>query len=261
MDLGQNFLVDGNVKSKIVNLLSDTRASCVFEIGTGHGELTEELCKVSEKVVSIEIDSVLFDYSSLRFGSFSGVEIVNADFMSLDLDKFVNSKFGSKKVSVCANIPYYITSQIVMRLLESERFSFIVLMVQKEAAERIICTPGERGCGAISAAVRYYSIPCYSFTVSKNCFRPRPKVDSAVITFSPVKRDDIKNRDIFFKVVRSAFSKRRKTVVNSISSSMGIDKGYILEILKSLGISENSRAENLTFENFVDISNLMGENN
>ena len=260
MNLGQNFLISSGIINKIVDkLLSCSCAECVLEIGTGHGELTSELANAYRKVVSVEVDKQLYEYSVQRFKEVNNLDIVNYDFMRLDLLRFVNDKFGSSDVLVCANIPYYITSPIVMSLLESERFSFIVLMMQKEAAERIVCEPGVRNCGAISVAVRYYSRPKYVFDVSKNCFVPRPDVDSAVVTFETFRRTDVLNKKIFFKVVRSSFAKRRKNILNSISAGMCIKKDDLMCILDSLGIDKNSRAENLTFQNFVDISNLMHE--
>lgn len=262
MNLGQNFLVDsGLITKKISDLLCSDRKVCTLEIGTGHGELTFELIKISSKVVSIEIDRKLYEYSKNRLESFNNVEIINADFMDLNLECFVDDKFGNHEVLVCANIPYYITSPIVMRLLESERFSLIVLMMQKEAAERIVCEPGEKNCGAISVAVRYYSRPKYEFDVSKNYFSPRPKVDSAVVSFAPFKRNDVLDKKKFFKIVRSAFEKRRKNILNSISSGLGIKKDSLNYILNYLRIDKNKRAENLSFQNFVDISNLMSEKN
>lgn len=260
MDLGQNFLVDsGLIVKRISGLLHSDFKRCVLEIGTGHGELTSELVNISDVVVSVEIDCELYEYSKNRFKSFDNLEIINDDFMKLDLDRLIDEKFGGSEAAVCANIPYYITSPIVMRLLESERFSLIVLMMQKEAAGRIVCRPGNKNCGAISVAVRYYSEPKYEFDVSRNYFSPRPKVDSAVVTFKPFKRNDVLDKKKFFRIVRSAFEKRRKNILNSISSGLGIKKNSLNCILDYLKIDKNKRAENLSFQNFVDISNLMSE--
>ena len=260
MDRGQNFLK--KINRKFMDHLQFCKDKYVLEIGTGHGELTSILCKFAAKVVSVELDKNLYNYSVKKFKDINNIELKNMDFMRIDLESFLEDEFDNQKdIVVCANIPYYITTPIIAKVLESERFSRVTLMMQKEVADKILSSPGSKNCSSLSVMVRYYSIPEFICDVPRYNFNPVPKVDSSVISFKTIKQHDVKSRKIFFDVVRASFSKRRKNVLNSISSGMRIAKNIVSNMLEILNLDVNKRAENLTFQNFVDISNLLSEKN
>ena len=230
----------------------------MLEIGPGIGVLTYELAKVSKKVVSIEIDSKLLPILNETLGEFNNIRIINDDVLKLDLNYLINEEFKGEEVSVCANLPYYITSPVIMKLLESKLpIRSITVMVQKEAADRICALPGTRESGAISIAVRYYCVPEILFKVSKGSFMPSPKVDSAVIRLNVLKNPavDVEDENLFFKVIKSAFMQRRKMILNSISSGFKIDKCIMNNILENLNISVFARPEQLNLKDFANISN------
>jgi 16S rRNA (adenine1518-N6/adenine1519-N6)-dimethyltransferase len=234
----------------------------VLEIGPGIGVLTKELCKVSKKVVAIELDSRLPELLAETLSEFSNVEIVSGDVLKLDLNKLIEEKFGGERICVCANLPYYITSPVVMALLERKLpIDKITVMVQKEAAERICAPIGSRECGAVSVAVRYYAEPKMQFKVSRGSFMPSPNVDSAVLTLNLRKTPEFSVADekTFFETVKAAFSMRRKTLSNCLSGIKGISKEEICEIMESVGISPQKRAEQLKMEEFVSLSGAIYE--
>jgi 16S rRNA (adenine1518-N6/adenine1519-N6)-dimethyltransferase len=248
--LGQNFLINPAVCSKITSV-SENYA---FEIGAGIGVLTKELAKTHKKVVCIEIDRSLEPILAETLAEYPNVEIIWGDVMKLDLKKILEEKFGKdSEIVCCANLPYYITSPVIMRLLE-ERLPLksITVMVQKEAAVRLCALPGTRDCGAVSVAVRYYSTPKKLFNVSRNSFIPAPNVDSSVIRLEVhgEKRTDIKDESYFFKIVRAAFSQRRKQLVNPLSGELNIPKETIKSALETCGLNPAARAEELTLENY-----------
>lgn len=255
--LGQNFLVEPAIPIKIADSVTD--ADGVIEIGPGAGVLTKELCERFEKVVAIELDKRLEPILNKTLSGYSNYEIIFEDVLKVDLKKVIEN-MGVKRVAVAANLPYYITSPVIMALLEQNLpLTSITVMVQKEAAERLTAKIPSRNVGAISYTVNYYSLPEYLFNVSRGCFMPPPNVDSAVIRFNllkeaPVKVNSEKN---FFKLIKGAFIHRRKTLVNSVSSETGIEKEKIVSALKELNLSPTVRAEALTLEDFANLSNIL----
>ncbi|MBK6088128.1 ribosomal RNA small subunit methyltransferase A [Ruminococcus sp. M6(2020)] len=233
----------------------------VIEIGPGIGVLTRELLQRADKVVAVELDKRLLPVLDETLGEFDNLKVVNADVLELDLHRLIEEEFDSMEVVVCANLPYYITSPVIMKLLEDKLpISTITVMVQKEAAVRLCAQPGTRDSSAITAAVRYYCDPELLFHVSAGSFMPAPKVDSAVIQLvlhEPAVHP--KNEKTFFAVIKGAFAQRRKTVLNSLSSSLSLDKNTVRDILKSAGVDENARAERLTLEHFSAISDAVDE--
>ena len=255
--LGQNFLVNPSVCPKMAQLSGADENTGVIEIGPGAGVLTAELARLSRKVVAVELDKRLLPVLDETLSEFDNVRVVNADAMKLDLARLIQDEFGGGEVVICANLPYYITSPILMRLLEEHLpVSSITVMVQKEAADRICASPGTRASGAISAAVHYYCEPEVLFKVSPGSFIPPPKVESAVIKLNILKEPPVKAADerLFFKIVRAAFLQRRKTLANSLSAGLSLPKQTVSEILLSAGIKPNARAEEMTMQQFADIT-------
>ena len=258
--LGQNFLVNPSVCPKMAELCGCSDNVGVIEIGPGAGVLTNELAKKSHKVIAIELDKRLLPVLSETLADHNNIKVISGDAMKLDLNDLISDEFGGGEVVVCANLPYYITSPMIMKLLEEKLpISSLTVMVQKEAADRICAEPGTRESGAISAAVHYYSSPELLFKVSKGSFMPAPKVDSAVIKLNilkepPVKLDDEKT---FFRIVKAAFSQRRKTLSNSLSSGLSMPKSDVSKLLSDVGIPANARAEEMTMQQLADISNAL----
>lgn len=259
--LGQNFLINPSVCPRMAEYSGADSGVGVIEIGPGIGVLTNELCKLADKVVAIELDKRLLPVLEETLGEYDNLKVVNADVLELDLHKLIKEEFDGMEIVVCANLPYYITSPVIMKLLEEKLpVKAITVMVQKEAAQRICAEVGSRQSGAVTVAVNFYAKPEMLFGVSAGSFMPAPKVDSAVIRLnvlpnSPVTVD---NEKTFFAVVKAAFSQRRKILANSLSSGLSIDKAKVLEILRECGIPENIRAEKLSLQNFADIANCLG---
>lgn len=232
----------------------------VLEIGAGIGVLTQELAKRASKVVCVEIDARLLPILDETLGEFENVTIVNQDVMKVDLHALLQEHFGDMPVVVCANLPYYITSPILMRLLE-ERLPIekITVMVQKEAAARICAQEGTRDIGALSMAVRYYSHPHVLFPVSRGSFMPAPDVDSAVIQLDVFSQPPITsiNEKALFALMKGAFSQRRKTLPNTLNSTLKIPKDEILDVLGQLQIKPTARAEELTLKQFGQIADIL----
>lgn len=255
--LGQNFLVNPSVCPRMAELSGAGDGVGVLEIGPGIGVLTQELCAVSDKVVAVEIDTRLVPVLEETLDGFSNFKLINADVMELDLNELINREFKGMKVVVCANLPYYITSPVIMKLLEDKLpIEAITVMVQKEAAQRICAEVGTRAGGSVTAAVNFYSEPELLFNVSAGSFMPAPKVDSAVIRLNVYKKPKyvLTDEEKFFKIIKAAFAQRRKTVANSISSTLGIDKTELIRMLGECGISPTARAENLTMDDFVALA-------
>ncbi len=251
--LGQNFLIDPEVCPQMANEAVSDGETGIIEIGAGVGVLTTELAKRAEKVVSIELDKRLLPILSKTLCDFDNVEIVNEDVLKVDLKRLIKEKFGDRKVSVCANLPYYITSPVIMKLLESKlEIEKIIVMVQKEAADRICAEVGDRDSGALTAAVNYYSKAEKLFFVPRESFIPSPKVDSEVISLRLLKESPVKPKDetVFWQTVKAAFAQRRKTAVNSLSAGLSIEKSAVSLILKECGFEENIRAERFTMNDF-----------
>ena len=255
--LGQNFLINPAVCPKIAELGGCKKGVCALEIGTGVGVLTRELAERCDKVVAVEIDRRLEPILKETLADYDNVEVAFADIMEIDAARLIEEKFGGSEAVVCANLPYYITSPVIMRVLESRLpVSAMTVMVQKEAADRICAKPGTRECGAISLAVSYYSEPKMLFGVSRGSFMPSPNVDSAVIRLD-IKRElplepDTEKR--LFRIIRAAFSQRRKQLVNPLSAELGKSKAEIAELLADCGIKTTARAEELTMEEFIGIA-------
>ena len=256
--LGQNFLVNPEVCPAMAESLNADDKTGVIEIGPGVGVLTRELCLRAGRVVAIELDKRLIPILDETLDEFDNVEVLNDDVMKLNLHQLIEEKFSScNSVKICANLPYYITSPIIMMLLESRLpIDEIVVMVQKEAGERLCAEVGTREAGAVTAAVNYYADSEILFDVGRESFMPSPKVDSVVIRLVIRKENKYKvsNEKRLFTVVKCAFSQRRKTAANSISNTMGVSKDRIFEVFDSLGIDRNIRAEKLTMNDFISIA-------
>lgn len=255
--LGQNFLINPSVCPRMAALSGAADCAGAVEVGPGIGVLTWELSQVAKKVVSIELDKRLLPVLDETLAGCDNVKILNADVMKLDLRRMIEEEFPGGEVAVCANLPYYITSPVIMRLLE-ERLpvTSITVMVQKEAAERLCAHPGERACGAVSAAVWYYAEPEILFQVSRGSFMPAPNVDSAVIRLR-IRRTppvEVADEPFFFRVVRAAFAQRRKTAVNSIANTLGRSKQAVAAAFDAAGVPQNARAEALTLEDFAALA-------
>lgn len=260
--LGQNFLINGSVCPRMAAECGAGECEGVIEVGPGIGVLTWELSQVAKKVTAIELDQRLFPVLEETLADCDNVKIVPGDVMKLDLHQLIQEEFGGGPVCVCANLPYYITSPVILRLLEEELpVTAITVMVQKEAAQRLCAPPGSRECGAVSVAVHYRSVPQVLFPVGRGSFMPPPNVDSAVIRLDLRKEPPVEVRDEewFFKVSRAAFAQRRKTAANSISATLGVPKSQVEETLTASGIPANIRAERLTLEQLAILSNgLLG---
>ena len=256
--LGQNFLINGSVCPRMAAECGAGECEGVIEVGPGIGVLTWELSQVAQKVAAIELDQRLFPVLEETLAGCDNVKIVPGDVMKLDLHQLIREEFGGGPVCVCANLPYYITSPVILRLLEEELpLTAITVMVQKEAAQRLCAPPGSRECGAVSVAVHYRSVPQVLFPVGRGSFMPPPKVDSAVIRLDLRKEPpvQVRDEDWFFKVSRAAFAQRRKTAANSISATLGVSKPQVEEALVSAGAPANVRAERLTLEQLAALAN------
>ena len=256
--LGQNFIIDPTVCPEMAAAALDENTGAL-EIGPGIGVLTAELARVAKKVVSIELDERLKPILKRTLAKFSNTEVVFGDAMKLDLKALIAEKFADcKRVVVCANLPYYITSPIIMGLLEAKLpLDSIVVMVQKEAGERLCARVGSRESGAVTVAANYYAESEILFEVGKDSFMPPPKVDSVVIRLKirenpPVK---VNSEADFFKLVKACFAQRRKTLSNTVSNSLGIEKEKIGEALQKLGLSPTVRSEQLTMEELAGLCN------
>lgn len=263
--LGQNFLIDERVLDTMIDAAEIDKDTSVLEIGPGFGTLTQRLCAAAKKVVSVEIDDSVIPVLRDNTAEFDNLEIVHADIMKTDVARLIEEKFGSgEKVKVAANLPYYITTPIIMMLLESSLpVSEIVIMIQKEVAQRLAALPGTKEYGAISAAVNFYSTPQLIAKVPRSSFIPQPKVESAVISLKmrsepPVEVSDVKK---YFTVVRAAFGQRRKTLPNALANSGAFakTKQEIADLLMQLGIDEKRRGETLTLEDFARIADKIYE--
>ena len=256
--MGQNFLINPNICPKMARSCGVTENDAVLEIGPGIGVLTFELASLANKVVSVELDKRLIPVLDETLHKFKNVKIINSDILKTDIKGLIDKEFPNQRVFVCANLPYYITSPVIMKLLEEKLpIESITVMVQKEAAERICAEPGSRNSGAISLAVRYYSDPKILFNVSRGSFLPAPNVDSAVIKLNLLKNPhvSVKNEKLLFDIIKASFSKRRKTILNSLSAGLSLPKKVISGVLDASNITNNLRAEQLTLEDFAVIAN------
>ncbi len=258
--LGQNFLINPTVCPRMAEASGAGECRGVIEVGPGIGVLTWELAQVAPKVAAIELDERLFPVLEETLSQCSNVTVVPGDVMKLDLHQLIDQEFDGGPVCVCANLPYYITSPVILRLLEEKLpLTSITVMVQKEAAQRLCAAPGTRECGAVSVAVHYRSKPQMLFSVGRGSFLPPPKVDSAVIRLDLLQEPpvQVEDEDWFFQVSRSAFAQRRKTAANSISATLHLPKLQVETALVAAGAQENVRAERLTLEQLGELSNQL----
>ncbi len=258
--LGQNFLINPSVCPRMAAACGAEGCAGVLEVGPGVGVLTRELSSTAKKVVSVELDHRLLPVLEETLSDCTNVEIVQGDILKLDLHRLIEEKLSGGPVCVCANLPYYITSPVIMALLEGGLpLTAVTVMVQKEAAARLCAPPGVRECGAVSVSVHYRSRPQVLFQVGRGSFMPPPNVDSSVIRFDmlPEPPVRVRNEDILFKVARGAFAQRRKTAANSLSGALRLPKGLIEGRLAEAGIPINARAEQLTLAQFGTLSDAL----
>lgn len=262
---GQNFLIDTHVLEKIVDEAGIDENDCVLEIGPGIGTMTQYLCERAGRVIAVEIDKALIPILNDTLSSYSNVEIINEDILKVDITNLCNKYNNGRPIKVVANLPYYITTPIIMGLFESGcPLESITIMVQKEVADRMKCGPGSKDYGALSLAVQFYSNPEIVANVSPESFIPKPGVGSTVIRLTrypkpPVEVDDEK---YMFKLIRAAFNMRRKTMVNSLmSGNLGLTKEEILSAIDKLNLSPQVRGEALTLNEFAALSNILSKAN
>ncbi len=264
---GQNFLTDEHVLDKIIDASLVDETDGVIEIGPGIGTMTQRLCERAARVVAIEIDKELIPILNDTLSSYDNIRIINADVMKTDLAGLIAGEFSGMKVKVVANLPYYITTPIVMSLLEQRLpIESVTVMVQKEVADRMRAVPGSKDYGALSLAVQYYSDTYIAANVPPNCFMPRPKVGSSVIRLTIVKNPKVRPVDekLMFELIRAAFNQRRKTLVNAVSNYSGLSysKEDVIRALDALGMDSAVRGEALDLEQFAELSNcLSGQEN
>lgn len=255
---GQNFLIDAHVLEKIVDAAEITKDDCVLEIGPGIGTMTQYLCERAGWVFAVEIDKNLIPILEDTLSEYDNVKVINEDVLKLDIQKLADEENGGKPIKVVANLPYYITTPIVMGLLEGGvPLKSITMMIQKEVADRMQVGPGTKDYGALSLAVQYYSKPSVICQVSPECFIPKPGVGSSVIRLEcyDVPPVEVRNEKNMFKLIRAAFNQRRKTLTNAISNGgLGISREQCAEALRNLGLSGTIRGEALTLEQFAGLS-------
>ena len=262
---GQNFLIDGNIVSNIVKNAGITKEDTVLEIGPGIGTMTQVLCEQAKNVIAVEIDKRLIDVLAFTLRDYDNVTVINSDILKCNIEELCKQYSSNGRLKVVANLPYYITTPIIMELLEKNNNSVIesiTVMIQKEVAERLGAEPGNKDYGAITLSINYYSDANIVMTVPASCFMPRPNVDSAVIRMDIYDKPPVATKDEvkMFKVIKAAFSQRRKTLVNSVSSSTDIAKETILKSLNEMGLSESVSGETLSLEQFAELSDRIIEN-
>lgn len=259
---GQNFLIDTSVLDRIISAAEITKDDCVLEIGPGIGTMTQYLAESAREVVAVEIDKNLIPILGETLAEYENVTILNEDILKVDVNKIVEEKNGGRPIKVVANLPYYITTPIIMGLFENHiPLKSITIMVQKEVADRMQVGPGTKDYGALSLAVQYYAKPEIVANVPPNCFIPRPNVGSAVIRLTRYEQPPVEVRDEkkMFSLIRASFNQRRKTLVNGLgnASELSVSKEQVLEALEKMGLSSTVRGEALTLEQFAELSNLL----
>ena len=261
---GQNFLIDTHVLDKIISAAEITKDDLVVEIGPGIGTMTQYLACAAREVVAIEIDKMLIPILQDTLSAYDNVKIINEDVLKVDINKLAEEKNGGRPVKVVANLPYYITTPIIMGLFENHvPLHSITIMVQKEVADRMRMGPGTKDYGALSLAVQYYAEPYLVANVPQNCFMPRPKIGSAVIKLTVHEKTPVTVRDekLMFKLIRASFNQRRKTLANGLNNSpeLHYSKDQIAEAIEKLGTSPSIRGEALTLEEFAHLSDILLE--
>ena len=259
---GQNFLIDTHVLDKIIRESGVTKDDCVIEIGPGIGTMTQYLCENAREVVAIEIDKNLIPILQDTLSSYDNVTVINEDVLKVDIKKLAEEKNGGKPVKVVANLPYYITTPIIMGLFESHvPIDSITIMVQKEVADRMQEGPGSKEYGALSLAVQYYAKPEIVANVPPNCFMPRPNVGSAVIRLTCHEKTpvEVKDERFMFDIIRASFNQRRKTLVNGLGNAgfLPVTKEQVAAALEKMELSPTIRGEALSLEQFAELSNLL----
>ena len=259
---GQNFLIDGHVLDKIIAAAEVTKEDCVVEIGPGIGTLTQYLAEAARNVIAIEIDKMLIPILQETLADYDNVTVINQDVLKTDLWELVREHNEGRPVKVVANLPYYITTPIIMNLFESRLpVSSVTVMVQKAVAQRMQAGPGTKDYGALSLAVQYFAVPYIAANVPPNCFMPRPRVGSAVIRLTRHEKPPVEVADeqAMFQIIRASFNQRRKTLVNSLHNSPQISKTKeeILRALEQMGLSQTVRGEALTLEQFAALTDLL----
>lgn len=261
---GQNFLIDTHVLEEIIDAALITKDDFVLEIGPGIGTMTQYLCEAAREVVAVEIDTNLIPILKDTLSAYNNVEVLNQDILKVDIASLAKERNNDRPIKVVANLPYYITTPIIMGLFESHvPIDSITIMVQKEVADRMQEGPGSKEYGALSLAVQYYAKPEIVVNVPPSCFMPQPKVGSAVIRLtrheqSPVQVD---NEKLMFQVIRASFNQRRKTLANGLNNfgSFGLSKEEIQSCIEELGVPVNIRGEALSLEQFAELSNIISE--
>ena len=261
---GQNFLIDTHVLDKIIQSANITKDDMVLEIGPGIGTMTQYLAQAAGKVIAVEIDKNLIPILEDTLSGYDNVRVINEDVLKLDLKKLADEENNGKPVKVVANLPYYITTPIIMGLFESHvPLESITVMVQKEVAQRMQALPGTKDYGALSLAVQYYAEPYLAANVPPNCFMPRPNVGSAVIRLTSYEhpRVSVKDEALMFRIIRASFNQRRKTLQNGLNNSPEItaSKERIAEAIASLGLPASVRGETLTLEQFAALADVLAE--
>ena len=261
---GQNFLIDSNVLESIIRGAEITKDDFVLEIGPGIGTMTQYLCEAARQVVAVEIDKMLIPILEDTLSEYDNVEVINQDVLKVDIKSLAEEKNNGKPIKVVANLPYYITTPIIMGLFESGvPIDSITIMVQKEVADRMQTGPGSKDYGALSLAVQYYATAKVILNVSATCFMPRPNVDSAVIKLTRHKEPTVNVADekLMFKIIRASFNQRRKTLVNGLKNSpeLSFSKEQIDKAIEKIGKPETIRGEALTLEEFAELANAFTE--
>lgn len=261
---GQNFLIDSNVLESIIRGAEITKDDFVLEIGPGIGTMTQYLCEAARQVVAVEIDKMLIPILEDTLSEYDNVEVINQDVLKVDIKSLADEKNNGKPIKVVANLPYYITTPIIMGLFESGvPIDSITIMVQKEVADRMQTGPGSKDYGALSLAVQYYATAKVILNVSATCFMPRPNVDSAVIKLTRHKEPTVNVSDekLMFKIIRASFNQRRKTLVNGLKNSpeLSFSKEQIVKAIEKIGKPETIRGEALTLEEFAELANAFTE--
>ncbi|WP_026510973.1 MULTISPECIES: 16S rRNA (adenine(1518)-N(6)/adenine(1519)-N(6))-dimethyltransferase RsmA [unclassified Butyrivibrio] len=258
---GQNFLIDDSVLSTTVKAAGITDSDTVLEIGPGIGTMTQYIAESAGKVIAVEIDKMLIPILADTLSDYNNVTVINEDILKFDIEKAVQEENNGKPIKVVANLPYYITTPILMRLLESELpIDSITVMVQKEVADRMAEKPGSKDYGALSLAVQYYTEPTMVQVVPPSCFIPQPGVDSAVISLKCHKNPpvDVVDSKFMFSVIRAAFAQRRKTLSNGVANgNLGLDRQQVVSALEEMGLNPSIRGEKLSLEEFARLANLL----
>ena len=258
---GQNFLIDTHVLEKIIEESEITADDCVLEIGPGIGTMTQYLAENAKKVIAVEIDKALIPILADTLSAYDNVIVINDDILKVDIQKLCDEYNGGRSIKVVANLPYYITTPIIMGLFESHvPLKSITIMVQKEVADRMQEGPGSKEYGALSLAVQYYARPEIVANVPPNCFMPRPNVGSAVIKLTRYEMPpvDVDDEQYMFSLIRASFNQRRKTLANGLTNGgLGITREMVTEALKKMNLSETIRGEALTLEQFAELSNIL----